>query len=98
MILDKMNYENLLIRFLQVLRPPHRRAAPAGSFDIASFRPELFGLDPQRTVIPEELLGVLSKQRAIPGRTTVFQLRSTGHRRFREIVSAVDGICGGECQ
>jgi aspartyl/asparaginyl beta-hydroxylase (cupin superfamily) len=66
MILDQMNYENLLIplnKFYDLHIGGPRRPV---FFDVAATRPELLELDRNYPVIRAELLGILSEKRAIP--------------------------------
>jgi len=66
MILDQINYENLLIplnKFYDLHIGGPRRPV---FFDIATTRPELLELDRNYPVIREELLGILPEKRAIP--------------------------------
>jgi aspartyl/asparaginyl beta-hydroxylase (cupin superfamily) len=66
MILDAINYENLLIP-LNKFFDLHIGGANRPVFlDIATTRPELLELDRNFAVIREELLGVLPEKRAIP--------------------------------
>jgi aspartyl/asparaginyl beta-hydroxylase (cupin superfamily) len=66
MILDQINYEQLLIpinKFYDLHIGGSRRPV---FFDIAATRPELLDLDRNHHVIREELLGILPEKRAIP--------------------------------
>jgi aspartyl/asparaginyl beta-hydroxylase (cupin superfamily) len=66
MILDQINYENLLVplnKFYDLHTGGPRRLV---FHDIAATRPELLELDRNYSVIREELLGILPEKRAIP--------------------------------
>jgi aspartyl/asparaginyl beta-hydroxylase (cupin superfamily) len=66
MILDQINYENLLIplnKFYDLHVGGPRRPV---FFDIAATRPELLELDRNYPAIRRELLGILPEKRAIP--------------------------------
>ena len=66
MILDQINYEQLLIpinKFYDLHIGGSRRPV---FFDIATTRPELLELDRNYHVIRDELLGILPDKRAIP--------------------------------
>ena len=66
MILDQINYENMLIplnKFYDLHIGGSRRPV---FFDISATRPELLELDRNYQVIREELLRILPEKRALP--------------------------------